>query len=129
MILSIGAGLVIRRINLQNGTGILGCFIPALFFVLHRGLQIGVPNNVKLPCIFYFTRKKIFRVATAWKREKNPIFRDFLRKFTVPLRKKITGFRGMIDIVLIYVPSKNRLKINIFKGATRWKSIGISINN
>ena len=40
----------------------------------------------------------------------------------------------MIDIVLLYVPSKNLLKINIFKGPTRnlsisKKYIGKSINN
>jgi hypothetical protein len=35
----------------------------------------------------------------------------------------------MIANVLLYVPSKNLLKINIFKCLTLWKSIGISINN
>jgi hypothetical protein len=82
---------------------ILGCSFPHFFFVLHRGLQIGVPNNAKLPCIFYFTRKKkYFGFPPRENVKKKTVFRDFFRKFTVPLRKKITGFRGMIDIVLIY---------------------------
>ncbi len=62
----------------------LGCFIPALSFI-HICFTSGFADRgskscVKIPCIFYFLRQKIFGVLTAWKGEKTPNFRDFFKE-------------------------------------------------
>ncbi len=62
-------------------------------------LRIGVPNIVKLPCIFFSLGKKYLAFPPR-KNVKTPYFRDFFTKFTVRLRNEITGFRGMNDSVL-----------------------------
>jgi hypothetical protein len=69
--------------------------------------------------VFFISREKKYLGFPPRENVKKPNFRDFFLEIHGTPSKKITGFRSMIDIVLIYVPSKNRLKINIFKGPTR----------
>ncbi len=57
---------------------------------------------LNFPVFFISREKKYILGSHRVKTLKKTVFRDFFRKFTVPLRKKITGFRGMIDIFLIY---------------------------
>ena len=85
---------------------IVGCFIPALFFVLHRGLQIGVPNNFKLPCIFISREKKYLGFPPRENVKKPQFFVIVLGNSRYPFEKHLRDSEGWLILSLSMFPPK-----------------------